>query len=165
MTRDLDTLVRRGRQTDLPALVPLSGSADRAYWRVKASDADEEGLLVVEYGEQLIAAVSVRWDGTCDPPFPWLYGLHVRHDVRRHGVGALLVKAAETLAGLRGLSAMSLDVDRDEDELVTYYRRLGYQRIAPHQHHWRSVDPSTGLVTAEGNVDTWVMRHELGSRG
>jgi len=162
MTPEPDLVVRSGRWTDLPVLVRFAGSEERAYWRLQGSDAGTEALLVAEYGDELAGVVSVRWDAPCDPPNPWLYGLYVRPDVRHCGAGARLVRAAEALAASRGSSVMSLDVDRDEDALVTYYERLGYVRAAPHLHHWRSVDPRTGAVLAEGDADTWLMRHVLG---
>jgi ribosomal protein S18 acetylase RimI-like enzyme len=154
--------VRPAAHADLSALAPLAGSAERAYARLRAAETGDDLLLVAEHAQSVVAAVSVHWQGTCDAPNPWLYGLQVRPDVRRHGLGALLVRAAETVASLRGAGVMSLDVDRDEDRLLAYYERLGYERVAPHQHHWRSVDPA-GVVTAEGVADTWVMRHRFGS--
>ncbi|WNB86907.1 GNAT family N-acetyltransferase [Cellulomonas sp. ATA003] len=93
------------------------------------------------------------------PPHPWLYGLGVAPAARRHGIGRLLTAAAETQARLHGFPATSLDVDRDAVGLVAFYQRLGYERVGPHEHHWQTVDPATGRVTARGTSSTWIMRH------
>ncbi|WP_258725146.1 GNAT family N-acetyltransferase [Cellulomonas sp. NS3] len=163
MNLDADLLLRRGRLDDLIALAPLSGSADRAHARLRAAGTGDEALLVAEHDRRVVAAVSVRWQHDCDPPHPWLYGLHVSADVRRHGFGTLLLAAAETVASLRGVGAMSLDVDRDETGHVAFYERRGYVKVGPHEHHWRSVSATTGEVVAEGAADTWILRHRLGS--
>lgn len=153
--------VRRGQREDLGALVPLSVSADHAESRVIAAERGEEVLLVATLDDDVVGAVSVRWDMPCDAPHPWLYALRVRPDVRRRGIAAALIGAAEGATREHGATALSLDVDRDKDRLVAYYRRLGYETVGPHEHHWRALDPRTGTVTAEGTADTWLMRRAL----
>jgi ribosomal protein S18 acetylase RimI-like enzyme len=69
------------------------------------------------------------------------------------------------VAGMRGFRAVSLDVDDGETAVIGFYRGLGSRVVAPHRHHWRSVDPATGRVTAEGVGDTVIMRYELAHRG
>jgi ribosomal protein S18 acetylase RimI-like enzyme len=159
-----ELVVRHGRRSDLPALVGLAGSADRAEWRLRGAEAGDQTLLVAVHDGGVVGAVSLRWHGSCDRPHPWLYGLHVQPDARRHGLGALLVRAAETVASLGGARAVSLDVDDDDPRLVAYYERLGYRVVTPHRHHWRSLDAATGLVTAEGVADCLLLRHELDGR-
>lgn len=153
--------MRPGRDDDLPALVPLAGSPDRAWWRVDAAGAGRDLLLVAERAGEVIGLVSLRWQGECDPPHPWLYGLHVRTDARRSGVGATLVRATHATAVERGARAVSLDVDRDETALVRWYEGLGYRRVGPHDHRWTALDPATGRVTDSGTSPTWLMRHAL----
>ena len=153
--------VRAGRADDLPALVPLAGTPDRAWWRVDAAGAGRDALLVAERAGETLGVVSLRWVCDCDPPHPWLYGLHVRHDARRAGIGTLLVRAAHAAATDRGARAVSLDVDRAEPGLVRWYEALGYRRVGPHDHRWTAVDPVTGRVTASGTSPTWLLRHPL----
>ncbi|WNB86908.1 hypothetical protein [Cellulomonas sp. ATA003] len=62
--------VRPGRREDLPSLTALSGSADRAEWRMRAGERGDETLLVAQHGGEVLGAVSVRWRGTCDPRTP-----------------------------------------------------------------------------------------------
>lgn len=126
-----------------------------------AAEAGTEVLLVAERDGAVVGTVSVQREGRCDPPHPWLYGLHVRAQVRRAGIGTALVRAAEDAVGRLGATAVSLDVDRDEDHLVAWYRRLGYTTVGPHEHRWRAVDPATGEVTAEGTAATWLMRRTV----
>ena len=161
--RGVGVEVRSGRADDLSSLVPLAGSPDRAWWRSDAAGAGREALLVAERAGEALGLVSVRWQGECDPPHPWLYGLHVRPDTRRAGIGTLLVRAAHAVAADRGARAVSLDVDRGETGLVRWYEALGYRRIRPHDHRWAALDPGTGRVTASGTSPTWLMRLTLPS--
>ncbi len=159
-----ELVVRHGRRSDLPALVGLAGSADRAQWRLRGAEGGAETLLVAVHDDGVVGAVSLRWDQSCDPPHPWLYGLHVEPRARRHGLGSLLVRAAETAASLAGARAVSLDVDDDDARLVAWYESLGYRVVTPHRYHWRSVDAATGHVTAQGVADCLLLRHELDGR-
>jgi ribosomal protein S18 acetylase RimI-like enzyme len=164
MDPDPGLVLRPAARADLPALVPLSASAGRAEWRLRAAADGTEDLVVAERDGQVLGAVSVRWDGACDPPHPWLYALHVRPDARGRGIGARLVRAVETLASRRDVAAVSLDVDRDRDRVIGFYERLGYRRVAAHEHHWRALDPTTGRVADQGVADTWIMRRDLPPR-
>lgn len=152
--------VRPGHADDLPALARFAGSPDRARWRIDQARDGRETLLVAEDASGPVGTVSVRWDNDCDPPHPWLYGLHVDADHRGRGVGERLVHAAEDAARDRGASATSLDADRD-DPVVGWYERRGYRRVRAHEHRWTSVDPRTSQVTASGTAATWVLRRSL----
>ena len=57
--------------------------------------------------------ISVRWNGDCNPPHPWLYGLHVATQEQGRGIGLRLVRVIEDLALRHGADQMSLDVDAD----------------------------------------------------
>lgn len=152
--------VRPGRADDLPALARFAGSGDRALWRVEEARDGRETLLVAEDATGPVGTVSVRWDNDCDPPHPWLYGLHVDADHRGRGAGERLVHAAEDAARARGASALSLDADRD-DPVVGWYERRGYRRVRAHEHRWTTVDPRTHRVTASGTAATWILRRPL----
>lgn len=152
--------VRPGRPDDLAALARFTGSQDRAAWRVEEALAGRELLLVADDDAGPVGAVSVRWANDCDPPHPWLYGLHVDADHRGHGAGERLVRAAEDAARTRGAAALSLDADRD-DPVVGWYERRGYGRVRAHEHRWTAVDPRTRQVTASGTAATWILRRRL----
>ncbi|MFC4615708.1 GNAT family N-acetyltransferase [Cellulomonas algicola] len=152
--------VRPGRADDLSALARFAGSPDRARWRVDEARDGRETLLVAEDASGPVGTVSVRWDNDCDPPHPWIYGLHVDAGHRGRGAGEGLVHAAEDAARDRGAAALSLDADRD-DPVVGWYERRGYRRVRPHEHRWTSVDPRTRQVTASGTAATWVLRRSL----
>ncbi|MDC7120447.1 GNAT family N-acetyltransferase [Cellulomonas fimi] len=152
--------VRAGRPGDLPALAGFAGSHDRAVWRVEEARDGRGLLLVAEDDAGPVGAVSVRWDNDCDPPHPWLYGLHVDADHRGRGAGERLVRAAEDAARDRGAAALSLDADRD-DPVVGWYERRGYRRVREHEHRWTAVDPRTRQVTETGTAATWILRRPL----
>ncbi|MEV2238356.1 GNAT family N-acetyltransferase [Micromonospora sp. NPDC049891] len=158
-----DVMIRAAQHVDLDHLGELAGSGDRAEVRVRAAGRGEEEMLVAVAADHVVGVVSVRWRDGCDPPHPWLYGLAVVASARRRGIGRALVQAGEAAGAARGAEAMSLDVDVDDEAAVSFYARLGYVIVRPHQHHWRAIDPRTGAVTGDGTVATWIMRRQLRS--
>lgn len=156
-----DVSVRAVRRSDLDSLGGLAGSDDRAEVRVRAAEQGDEEMLVAVTANHVVGVVSVRWHDGCDAPNPWLYGLAVVDSARRRGIGRALVEAVEAAAAVRGADAVSLDVDVADDGATTFYRRLGYVTVRPHEHHWRAVDPRTGEVTGEGTAPTWIMCRRL----
>ncbi|MFB9849343.1 GNAT family N-acetyltransferase [Micromonospora andamanensis] len=158
-----DVLVRAAQRVDLDSLGELAGSRDRAEVRFRAAGRGEEEMLVAVAAGHVVGVVSVLWRDGCDTPNPWLYGLAVAASARRRGIGRALVEAGEAAGAARGADAMSLDVDVDDEPAASFYARLGYVIVRPHQHHWRAIDPRTGAVTGDGTVATWIMRRQLRS--
>jgi ribosomal protein S18 acetylase RimI-like enzyme len=147
--------------SDLDDVVPLAGSRDRAQARVQVADRGDESMFVAAAASRLIGVISVRWREGCDPPHPWLYGLYVAPEARRHGVGAALVQVAEAESERRGADHISLDVDVDDTPARSFYEALGYTVVRGHEHRWRSVNPRTGAVTGEGTTPTFILRRRL----
>lgn len=118
-------------------------------------------MLVGVLSGSIVGAESIRWADGCDPPNPWLYGLHVDAGVQRQGVGRTLVRAAEECGRRHGADHMSLDVDIDDAAAIAFYEVLGYAVVRRHQHRWQSLDPCTGKVINEGTAPTLIMRRPL----
>ena len=154
-------LIRPAEAADLDLVTPLAGSRDRAETRIRAAGRGDDSMLVALLADAIVGAASIRWTGGCDPPNPWLYGLYVAAEVQRRGIGRALTRAAEDLARQRGAGHMSLDVDIDEAGAITFYEVLGYTVVRPHQHHWRALDPRTGVLIGEGTAPTLIMRRPL----
>jgi ribosomal protein S18 acetylase RimI-like enzyme len=147
--------------SDLERVTPLAGSRDRAQARLRAAELGDDSMLVATLSDEIVGAASIRWTGGCVPPHPWLYGLHVAAQAQRKGIGRELVKAAEDIARQRGADHMTLDVDIDDARAVTFYEALGYTAIKHHEHHWRTLDPRTGMVVDEGTAPALIMRQSL----
>jgi ribosomal protein S18 acetylase RimI-like enzyme len=150
--------------SDLEGVTPLAGSRLRAEARLRAAESGDDSMLVAVLSGDIAGAVSVRWTAGCDPPHPWLYGLHVAPRIRRQGAGRALMRAAEDIARQRGADRMTLDVDIGDTRALAFYEVLGYQVVRPHQHHWRSLDPRTSAVLDEGTAPTLILRAPLRHR-
>jgi ribosomal protein S18 acetylase RimI-like enzyme len=165
MMRAPGAVVRPAAAADGADVGALVGSPDRAEVRLQAAARGAEDMLVAATPSRIVGAVSIRWSAGCDPPHPWLYGLHVAADVRRRGVGRALMAAAEELARRHGAGHLSLDVDVDEAGAIAFYTALGYFVVRPHRHRWRALDPRTGSVIREGTAPTLIMRRALETPG
>jgi ribosomal protein S18 acetylase RimI-like enzyme len=128
-------------------------------------DEARETLLVAELGRHVIGAVSIRWNGGCDAPHPWIYGGEVLPDQRNKGIGTSLWQEAHRLCRYHGARATSLDVDVTNGGARRLYERLGYVIVGPHEHRWVARDSETAAVKAEGTADTWLMRCALPTEG
>jgi ribosomal protein S18 acetylase RimI-like enzyme len=82
-----------------------------------------ELLLVGELGGAIVGAVMAGFDGVRG----WIYHLAVSPEHRRRGFATRLVRAAED--GLRALGCpkVNLQVRVSNEQVVAFYRRLGYQ--------------------------------------
>lgn len=82
-----------------------------------------ELLLVGELDQVIVGAVMAGFDGVRG----WIYHLAVAPQHRRRGFATQLVQAAE--AGLRrlGCAKVNLQVRAQNQAVVAFYRRLGYQ--------------------------------------
>ena len=73
---------------------------------------------------RLAATVMVGWDGHRG----WIYYLAVARDLRRRGIGAQMVKAAEDWLAERGAPKLNLLVRAENDAVLSFYQSLGYRR-------------------------------------
>ncbi|WP_374111987.1 GNAT family N-acetyltransferase [Pseudonocardia sp. TRM90224] len=154
-------VVRIGCAADEDGLASVIPDPGRRAWRIRNAESGTEQLLVAEEGSRIVGAVSIRWNGECDPPNPWIYGGEVEEAWRGQGVGSLLWREAHRACSARGALAVSLDVDSTNARARRLYERLGYEVVGPHAHQWVARDPETGAVAAEGVAETWLMRCRL----
>jgi ribosomal protein S18 acetylase RimI-like enzyme len=82
-----------------------------------------DGFLVAERDGRVLGCVMVGYDGTRG----WLHLLGVHPDAQRQGVGRQLVQAAERWLIARGGAKLNLQVRSDNDAVIAFYQRLGYQ--------------------------------------
>jgi predicted N-acetyltransferase YhbS len=123
-----------------------------AAWRVEAFgvlatsiEAETKSLQAFTSDQSGQAALVAKLDGIlagtcllvrselapCHPVSPWLAGLYVAPEHRRHGVGQVLVTAIEDQARQRGHRRLHLYTSG----AMKYYERLGW--LAVEQADWR----------------------------
>jgi GNAT superfamily N-acetyltransferase len=118
-----------------------------AKWRVEAFgdiietgiEAERKSLEAFTSDQSGQAAVVAKLDGIlagtcllvrselepCHPVSPWLAGLYVAPELRRHGIGTVLVKSIEDQARQRGNRRLYLYTD----SAIHYYQRLGWSAV------------------------------------
>jgi len=110
---------------------PMTRAKAETYWRgVADSLARNERAVVIaedERGEILGTAQAVWAPQENQPHRADLSKMLVRRNARRHGVGALVLAAAETAAREAGRTLLVLDTASAEAERL--YERGGWQRV------------------------------------
>jgi ribosomal protein S18 acetylase RimI-like enzyme len=122
--------VRRGRPSDLPAVLDLWARARSDHASRPDRPADVErliedspaALLVAERDDEIVGALIAAWDG-------WrgnMYRLAVRDGHRRQGVGVALARAGEEY--LRGCGARRITalVAFDDEAAEGFWEAAGY---------------------------------------
>ncbi len=82
-----------------------------------------ELFLVCEEGNRIIGSVMGGYDGHRG----WLYYLAVHPNHRQQKIGTLLVSEVEDRLKKRGCPKVNLMVRTGNSEVLSFYRRLGYQ--------------------------------------
>lgn len=122
--------IRAFANDDERALIALWQGAfpDRRPWSTPAAylarkRRTQADLLLVGLADaRLVAAVAAGYDGVRG----WLYHLAVDPAVRRRGIGAAMVHAAERRLVALGCPKINLQVLPQNDAVVEFYERLGY---------------------------------------
>jgi ribosomal protein S18 acetylase RimI-like enzyme len=90
---------------------------------------DQDSTVLIAEGEDMtplgFISIKVKPDVT-GVDRAHVADLAVIDGARRRGIGTLLMKAAESWAGDRGLSVLSLDVWSTNARAMSFYRGLGY---------------------------------------
>ena len=79
-------------------------------------------ILAHHQGDALIATVMVGADGHR----AWVYYLAVSPTLKRAGLGAAMMRAAEAWAQARGMPKLQLMVRADNAAVVAFYKAIGY---------------------------------------
>jgi GNAT superfamily N-acetyltransferase len=111
-----------------------------------------------------VGHAEVRWNGctahevrVARAGCPEFNGLGVwPEELRSHGIGSALIRAAEELAVGRGHTVIGLGVAADNPRAVALYARLGYRALTSYVDRWsypdadgvtrECADPCTFLV-------------------
>jgi len=137
---------------------PLTRDRAVAFWRRVANGvaAGERALLVAEDAQGLCGTVQLVLDQPENQPHRAdLSKMLVHRRARRQGLGAALIRAAESMARDCGKTLLVLDAVTGGDA-ERLYARLGWQRVG--------VIPGYALVPRGGLCDTTVFYRELGGR-
>lgn len=127
--------VRRATPADAVALAELVNRAfvvERTFVDGDRTDPDEigeltrrGGFLVLEHAHGLAAAIYFEPRGSA----AYIGMLSVDPELQGMGLGTRLVRIAEALAEAQGVSQVTLRIVNLREELVRWYRRLGYREI------------------------------------
>lgn len=108
-------------------MAPLAHERAETFWRRIA--AGERALLIAEDGEGICGTVQLGFDLPENQPHRAdLAKMLVHRRARRQGLGAALMRAAESIARDCGKSLLVLDAVTDGDG-ARLYERLGWTRV------------------------------------
>lgn len=93
----------------------------------KRASAGAMGMLVAEIGGTLVGQIWI--DFARKPGIAILWALRVVPSWRRHGIGTLLIDAAERSARRAGARATELGIEDDNSRARSLYEGLGYRRV------------------------------------
>ena len=97
---------------------------------------DPDATLIAELDGRIVGTLIVGWDG-------WragLYRLVVLPRVRRRGIGALLVRAAEQRLRVLGARRVAAIVIAEHDHAVGFWEAMGYRHDARVHRYVRDLD-------------------------
>ncbi|WP_405874914.1 GNAT family N-acetyltransferase [Streptomyces sp. NBC_00005] len=102
--------------------------------RFARQEAGECTYLVAWLEGRPVGHMEMRWIGCAAPEVtvgcPEIGGLGVwPEELRSRGIGTALVRAAEDLAGGRGLTVVGIGVGKDNSRAAALYARLGYRPL------------------------------------
>lgn len=94
--------------------------------------APEISFLLAEHDECVVGFAAVRFGTSCpsgSKSIVELQTLYVQEHFIGHGIGRLLIRAAEARARERSSSSLWLKVNAKNDRAIGFYARHGYSRI------------------------------------
>lgn len=144
-----DVEVRHLEEADLPAL-EWEGEYSRfrrlyelAYRRARAGKAvlwvaclPEPGVI----GQLFVQLESTREELADGSERAYIHSFRLRPQYRGGGLGARMLAVAERDLIQRGFRSVTLNVDRDNPDAHRFYRRHGYQVVAPEPGRWTYFD-------------------------
>jgi ribosomal protein S18 acetylase RimI-like enzyme len=100
---------------------PAWNCAETDIWR-KLS-VQRELFLVATVGTQLVGSAMAGYDGHRG----WVYYVAVSPRYRRQGIGTALMRSVEERLALLDCPKLNLQVRASNEEVIAFYRRLGYE--------------------------------------
>lgn len=111
-------------------MLPMTRVKAEAFWRGVAESLSrgERAVVVAEIGGRIVGTAQAVWAPQENQPHRAdIAKMLVSRSARRHGVGALLLAAAERAAFEAGRTLLVLDTA--SEEAVRLYERGGWQRV------------------------------------
>ena len=137
-----DVFIRRAVQRDeeaifsLLVLIPANQELDQDAWRAARQRFRENiglNVLVAERDDQIIGFIVLSMVPAITGIRAWVDDLAVAPQVRRRGIGQLLVEAAIRWASRHGATHLYLDTGRGNSDAQDFYQSCGFTKdgIAP----------------------------------
>jgi len=104
---------------------------EKAYYLALTTD-ENVGLFVAEAGKTMVGFIQAVIEDTPDHPllvprrFSVVENIVVKADFQHHGIGRILMNAAEAWALARGATSIELNVYEFNEAAQAFYRQLGY---------------------------------------
>jgi len=149
----MDTIIRKANPRDLPEWIRMRAllwpecpvEEHLSETRAMLDAEDETAFVAARHGGALAGFVEVRLrpyaDGCSSSPVGFVEGWYVDIDLRRRGIGASLVRAAEAWAVSRGCSEMASDALLENHVSQAAHGGIGYAEVERVVRYRRSLLP------------------------
>lgn len=147
---------RMGMNDDIPKLEWDGEFSDHREIIAQAFAAQAAGVGLVFVAEAATFPVGQLWARFADarrPPRFWAFRVMSRYQGR--GIGAALLRFAETELTKRNFGSCEIGVDRDNERVRLLYESWGYHVSHAELEHYRYVTPLGEVRT--GRADQWIM--------
>jgi GNAT superfamily N-acetyltransferase len=141
------------RAADVTLLDRCTGSPGATSFharRFARQEAGESTYLVAWLDGRPVGNTEMRWTGCAAPEVtvdcPEINALDVFPErLRSRGIGTALIRAAERLAGERGLTVVGIGVGKDNPRAAALYARLGYRPLVDYvdRYSYEEADGTT----------------------
>ena len=138
---------RTATPTDIERLTWLDGpSLQHVTTDFARAQLGEVSYLIGAIGDMPVAKLCIDYVRRSHESAAYLWTFAVMPQLRRLGIGKIMMRVAEQLVVDGGFNFMELAVNNDNPDAKRLYERLGYEVVGDHLDEWSYIDTDGNSV-------------------